>query len=359
MSSASPAKERRGTVKCLVWDLDDTIWDGVLLEDADVRVRPGVREALAELDARGILHSLASRNDPETALARLTELGLREYFLYPQIGWGAKSHAVAAVAEALNIGVDALAFIDDQPFERDEVTHAHPGVLALDAADVAVLTELPALRPAFVTEDSRRRRHMYQADLERKEAEDHFAGPQDAFLASLDMRLEIARAQESDLQRAEELTVRTNQLNTTGRTYAYDELNALRTSDGYLLLIARLTDRYGPYGNIGLTLVQTPGAAGPTPPPWTIKLLLMSCRVMSRGVGTVLVNSVKRLARDAGAALQAEFIPTDRNRMMYVSFKFNGFRETGPADADGLIRLAADLDKIPDDPSYTDVTVNV
>lgn len=351
MSTAAKTAATRRTVKCLVWDLDHTVWDGVLLENDDVKPRPGVREALAALDERGILNSVASRNDPATALAKLTELGLRDYFLVPQIGWGAKSQSVAAIATALNIGVDALAFIDDQPFERDEVAHTHPGVLCLDAADVEALLERDELRPPFITEDSRRRRLMYLADLERQDAETDFSGPQDAFLASLGMRFEIARAQESDLQRAEELTLRTNQLNTTGRTYSYDELNAFRDSDDHLLLIARLTDRYGPYGNIGVALISTAG------PVWIVKLLLMSCRVMSRGVGTVLVNRIKRLAADAGARLQADFVPTDRNRMMYVSFKLNGFSDAGTAD--GVTRLEADLGSIPQDPPYTEVIAHI
>ncbi|WP_235925930.1 hypothetical protein [Actinokineospora pegani] len=116
--------------------------------------------------------------------------------------------------------------------------------------------------------------------------------------------------------------MRTNQLNTTGRTYSYDELDAYRTSPDHLLLVARLTDRYGPYGNIGLALVETGEQ-------WRVKVLLMSCRVMSRGVGTVLINHLKRRARDAGAPLHADFVPTSRNRMMLVSFKFNGFKEVG------------------------------
>ncbi|MFD4865860.1 HAD-IIIC family phosphatase [Streptomyces sp. NPDC058412] len=339
--------ETRKTVKCVVWDLDHTVWDGVLLEDGKVALLPGVADAIRTLDARGILHSIASRNDHAAAMARLEELGLAEYFLHPQINWGAKSESLRSVAEALNIGLDAIAFIDDQPFERDEVSFALPQVVCLDAAAAPELTRMPELMPRFATEDSRRRREMYRADQVRKESEERFGGAQDEFLAGLDMRFEITPAGESDLQRAEELTVRTNQLNTTGVTYSYEELDAFRTSDRHLLLTASLTDRYGPYGTIGLALVET-GEED-----WHLRLLLMSCRVMSRGVGTVLINHVKRRARDAGARLIADFVPTDRNRMMYVSFKFNGFDEISREDH--LVRFAADLSSIPPDPAYLEV----
>lgn len=118
---------------------------------------------------------------------------------------------------------------------------------------------------------------MYRADQVRAGVEREYSGPKEDFLATLDMRFTIARATGEDLRRAAELTVRTSQLNTTGYTYSYEELDAFRESPGHELLVARLADRYGPYGTIGLVLVERGRDA------WRIKLLLMSCRVMSRG----------------------------------------------------------------------------
>jgi FkbH-like protein len=337
------------TVKCVVWDLDNTVWDGVLLEGDRVSLRPGVADVIRGLDERGILHSIASRNDPEPALARLRELGVDEYFLCPRIGWSAKSAYVRAIAETLNIGTDALAFVDDEPYEREEVRAALPEVLCLDAAGVGGMLALPELSPLFVTEDARRRRQMYRADQSRSGAEDEFTGPQEEFLTGLGMRLRIAAAREEDLRRAEELTVRTNQLNTTGRTYSYEELDALRMSERHRLLMASLEDRFGPYGTVGLALIEL------EPERWTILLLLMSCRVMSRGVGTILINTIRGLARDAGVRLRAPFVPSDRNRMMLVTYRFNGFRQVG-RDGDAL-QLEADLDAIPASPPYVQVTL--
>lgn len=145
------------TVKCVVWDLDNTVWDGVLLEDGDVKLRPGVVEVIRTLDGRGILHSIASRNDHDAAMAKLEEFGIAEYFLYPQITWDNKSDSIRVIAETINIGIDTLAFVDDQPFERDEVSYAHPQVLCVDALDAERLPDLPRMQPRFVTEDSRER----------------------------------------------------------------------------------------------------------------------------------------------------------------------------------------------------------
>src|SRR5215207_8346865 len=129
-------RRKPGSIKCVVWDLDNTVWDGILLEDPSVALRPGVAEVIRALDERGILHSVASRNDHALAMAKLAELGLAEYFLYPRINWNSKASSIEGIAGDINIGLDALAFVDDQPFEREEVAFSHPQVLCLDAVEV-------------------------------------------------------------------------------------------------------------------------------------------------------------------------------------------------------------------------------
>jgi len=144
--------------------------------------------------------------------------------------------------------------------------------------------------------------------------------------------------------------LRTNQLNSTAVTYSYEELAAFADSPDHLLLVASLTDRFGTYGTIGLALVAK------NHPVWTLKLLLMSCRVMSRGVGNVLLNHIMRLAAEAGARLRAEFIPTDRNRIMFVTYRFAGFRPAGKRDNVDL--LEAPLDDVPPPPDHVVVHVD-
>ncbi|HEX2253045.1 MAG TPA: HAD-IIIC family phosphatase [Thermoanaerobaculia bacterium] len=347
---ATPATEGKPRViKVLVWDLDNTVWDGTLLEGDAVVVRPGVRELLAVLDARGILQSVASKNDHDAAWAKLEEVGLAEYFLYPQIHWGSKAGSVERIAQSINVGLDAVAFVDDQPFEREEVAHALPQVLTLDVAELEGLAERAEFTPRFVTDESAIRRRMYQADIERNRAEESFEGPSEEFLAGLGMKFVIAPPGDEDLKRAEELTVRTNQLNTTGYTYSYDELDALRRSPDHLLLVASLEDRFGTYGKIGLTLVEK------TPELWTVKLLLMSCRVMSRGVGTILMNHLLAEARAAGVKLRAEFRHNGRNRMMFITYKLGGFQQV-EADGDRLL-FEHDLKHVQPFPEYVEVKV--
>lgn len=335
------------TIKCVVWDLDNTIWQGVLLEDAEVTLRPGIVEIIKELDSRGILHSLASKNEATLALAKLEEFGLREYFLYPQIHWNSKAESVKEIASAINIGIDTLAFIDDQPFELAEVNFAHSQVLCIDANEIAGLLTRAEMNPRFVTKDSRQRRQMYLSDIERNQAEQTFTGASEEFLATLGMVFTISEAREDDLKRVEELVARTHQLNTTGYTYSYEELDAFRQSPTHTLLVAELVDRFGSYGKIGLTLLER------QPDVWTVKLLLMSCRVMSRGVGTIMINHVLELASRAHVRLLAEFVANDRNRMMYITYKFGGFKEVEQRGT--LTLLEHNLDHIQPFPEYVTV----
>ena len=335
------------TVKCVIWDLDETVWNGILLENEAVHLRPGIREIFDQLDKRGILQSIASRNDYGHAMQMLRHFGIDHYFLYPQINWGTKSSSVQTILKELNIGVDSLAFVDDQPFERDEVASVMPEVLCIDACDIDLILGMPQMTPRFITEDSKYRRSMMRADELRKTAEESFDGPQEGFLCSLKMQMTIHRAKEADLQRAEELTVRTHQLNSTGYTYSYEELEELSRSDSHRLLVAELTDIYGTYGKIGLALVELNADI------WTLKLMLMSCRVMSRGVGGVMLQHIIQSAMEHNAALEAEFKTTDRNRMMYMTFKFAGFKEKSK-DGDFVLFEYA-MDKAPALPSYVQV----
>jgi FkbH-like protein len=336
-----------GPVKCVVWDLDDTLWRGTLLENDDVEPVEDALEALRELDRRGILNSVASRNDEASALEKLREFGVAELFLYPQINWGAKHASVEQIASDLNIGLDAIAFVEDQEFERDEVADSLPGVRCYSPEDVPRLLTLDEFSPTFISEESANRRLMYLADGHRTKAEGNFTGPKEEFLASLGMVMTIAPAEDGDLGRAEELTVRTNQLNTTGRTYSRAELDAFRRSREHLLLTASLEDRYGSYGQIGLAVVEQGSEE------WTLKLLLMSCRVMARGVGSVLLNHVMRLAQRAEVSLIAELVPNERNRMMLVTVRFAGFEEVGRRD--DVLLLASTRTEVPDPPDYMEV----
>ncbi len=339
-----------GRIKCIVWDLDNTLWSGTLSEDPEVVLKPEVPFVLSTLDGRGILHSIASRNHYGSALAALRRFGIADYFLYPQINWEPKSSSLARILERLNIGADAVAFVDDDPYERDEVRFSLPGILCLDGQAVHSVVDLPETANPSPTAESRNRRSLYRAEARRREAEDAFAGPKEEFLATLAMVFTIGSAREEDLRRAEELTNRTHQLNTTGVAYTQAQLLRFLGSPDHDLVLGRLEDRYGAYGTVGLALLEK------RPALWRIKLFLMSCRVMTRGLGSALLHHIRQEARRCGVRLEAEMVENDRNRMMYAALKFSHFAETGRV-GNGVL-LENDLAETPLFPAYLKIVAD-
>ncbi|MFJ3725584.1 HAD-IIIC family phosphatase [Streptomyces sp. NPDC090045] len=306
-------------VKCLVWDLDDTLWDGVVLEGDEPVPFEAAVTALHTLDRRGILHAVASRGDYDIAAGYLAAQGLDSMFTVLEVGWGAKSEAVARIAAELNIGLDTIAFVDNDAVERAEVSAAHPVVRCYSAEEAALLESYEEFTPEFVTEESALRRQLYRTDRRRKAAESEHTGPPAEFLASLGLVLTVRRATGADLARAHELTLRTHQLNTTGRTFDLEELRLLCADPGHEVLVAELEDRFGSYGTIGLAVTALRDGAT------VLELLLMSCRVMSRGAGAVLIDHVIARSLAAGRRPVAEFVPTAVNRQMLVTLRFAGF----------------------------------
>ncbi len=327
------------TVKCLVWDLDDTLWDGVVLEDDRPWPLTAAVEALTMLDQRGILHAVASRGDHETAAGHLAEHGLDELFCVLDIGWGSKSGAVCRIAKTLNIGLDTVAFIDNDPVERSEVAATHPEVRCYSADQLAGLATLPEFCPKFVTDESRQRRHLYRVEHRRALAEREFDGAAAEFLTSLELTMTVRHANEEDLARAHELTVRTHQLNTTGQTFSMAELDALTRSSDHEVLVASLRDRFGAYGTIGLAVSELAGTDS------VLQLLLMSCRVLSRGVGAVLLDHIVHRAVSHGLRPVSRFVSTPVNQIMLVTLRFAGFKLL-EQNGDHML-LAADPDRLP------------
>lgn len=330
-------------IKCVVWDLDNTIWEGTLLEGDKIKLKLGVVDVIKTLDHRGILHSIASKNNHDDAIGKLCEFGIDNFFLYPEINWNAKSKSIAAIRANLNIGMDTFMFVDDEPYERDEVKSEHPKITCIEASDYLELPHHSRLNPRFVTHDSKRRRLIYLQDQKRRCDEIKFNGPKTVFLKSMNIEVTIHEATEKDLERAEELTVRTNQLNATGQTYSYDELKVYMESDIHKLIVCEMNSKYGYYGIIGLALIEMRETYH------HIKLLLMSCRVMSLGIGTILLTHIMQSALRDGKFAKADFKHTGRNRIMYVTFRFAGFKETKNQEYGNIVleNRAIDVNNFP------------
>ncbi|MGO9391056.1 HAD-IIIC family phosphatase [Rhodoblastus sp.] len=293
--------------KCVVWDLDNTLWQGILVEDGfdKLKLNQNAVAAIKELDRRGILHSLASKNNPADAMAALEKFGLSEYFLAPQISWGPKSMAIKAIAQSLNLGVDSFAFVDDQPFERAEVQATHPGVSIYSDQDIDLLCASPEFNvPA--TAEAARRRQMYREEESRQAILSESGSEFVQFLKSCHLRLAISDITAGNIDRVFELAQRTNQLNYAGKRLPMADIQALLTSTALSGFVLSCSDRFGDYGVIGFAVVDVVT--------FTVENFFMSCRVQSKKVDNAFFGWLQTLAKQKGVdRLKVRFTPTAKN----------------------------------------------
>lgn len=316
-------------IKCVVWDLDNTLWKGTLVEGDEVVLNPGIVELLRYFDERGILLSVVSKNDFDPAWKRLQELGVADYFLYPQIDWMPKSQKIRNIARSLNIGIDTFAFVDDNQFELDEVASAIPELLPINATAISSLKSDPRFQGS-VTEESRQRRKMYQQQVAREHEEQGFGDDYLGFLASCAITLEIGGYSEHEAERVAELVQRTNQLNFSGRKYSRDELQSIIADPTLNKYVLRVSDKYGSYGTVGFCLVEA------RPARLEVRDFMLSCRVQSKFIEQALFSHLLAHHNPAGAkAIWVNFKKTDRNTPAYNVLCAIGFQ---PCDSarDGI-----------------------
>ncbi len=320
--------------KCVIWDLDNTVWDGICLE-GQVTPRPEAVRTLEALHTRGILHSIASRGDEAVALQTLEDHRLRPFFLAPKINWLPKSTNILDIVRTFNLPPDAAAFIDDDPFEREQVAWMLPGVRVFSADQAAGLPDLPGFDPGPLTREAINRNRLYQEEEARKTAERDFASRED-FLLSCGMELTVRHAVATDVPRVLELMKRTHQMNSTGLLPDEAEVHRMLADNGdiHSLYVAELRDRFGSCGIIGTVMAETVGTR------WDIQLFAMSCRVMGRGVERAILSTLIGDATQRGcASVTASYTVTDRNRMMRAMFQMSGFRQHEVRDNGSLVFL--------------------
>jgi methoxymalonate biosynthesis protein len=308
-----------GGLKCLVWDLDGTVWSGSLLDGDEPRLRPGAREVVAELDARGVLQSVASANLHEHAWPWLERFGLAQYLVAPEIGLGDKHESVARVARRLRLRLQDLAFVDDDPLERALVRSLLPDVTVIDAADYRLIPGDPRFNPAVVSREGRQRRHLVQAELRRDE--EAAAHPTLAdFLRSASIHFRGRPATAADLPRVLELSARANRMNATASSRGRDDLAAVLAAPDRELLVASLHDRFGDYGTVAAAVLACTG------PDADVDGLWMSCRAGRRGLPGAFFTFLARRAHAAGASrLSVRYRRSVDNRLAAFHLGTYGF----------------------------------
>jgi len=308
LSSPRELADGGPTLKCVVWDLDNTLWSGILVEDGldGLELNPQAVEAIRALDAKGVLQSIASKNDPEDALAALKKFALDEYFLFPQIAWHPKSEGIKRLSEKLNIGIDTFALVDDQVFERAEVAAALPQVLTIDPGELPDFVHHSRL-DILITGEASQRRLLYKTEGLREEARAAFGGAYEDFLRSCEITVSIEPFTATSLDRVYELVQRTNQLNISTCRYTRDELAALSDpGSGLNAFVVHAADKFGTYGLIGFIVFEMERSL--------ILDLMFSCRVQGKLVDDAFVSWLAdaKLGRAPGP-LRARFKANKKN----------------------------------------------
>jgi FkbH-like protein len=355
--------------KCLVLDLDNTLWGGVVGDDGLEGIVIGqgsplgegfvaVQEYARELARRGVILAVCSKNDEANArepFDKHPDMVLRPADIACfRANWDDKAANIRAIAAELNIGLDSLVFLDDNPFERNLIREHLPMVAVPEVPDEpavipAILADAGYFESLRLTDEDRLRTAQYQENRAREQLR---AGSSDleGYLRGLEMCMVWQRFDAVGRQRIVQLINKTNQFNLTTRRYTDEDVAAIMADPSAFGLQIRLLDRFGDNGVIAIVI-------GRMLEPQTVHIdtWLMSCRVLGRQVEPATLNLVVEMARGLGARrLRGEYIPTKKNGMVRDHYAKLGFAVSA-CDQDG--RSVADLDLATYDPVVTFIDV--
>jgi HAD-superfamily phosphatase, subfamily IIIC/FkbH-like domain len=331
--------------KCLVLDLDNTLWGGVIGDDGVERIRIGKETAEGEaftafqeyclaLRQRGILLAVCSKNDEGVAregFAHPSSVLHLEHFSAFVANWEPKSENISRIAAALNIGLESMVFVDDNPAERAIVRAQLPAVAVPEVGDDVSRYPLILDRGGYfdvvsLSSDDVNRNAQYAANEERASLSATYASYGD-YLAALEMRAEIAPFCDVYLERITQLTNKTNQFNLTTRRYTMSEIAQIASEPRYITLYGRLEDRFGDNGLVSVIVGRMDGKV------LHIDLWLMSCRVIQREMELAMLDALVARALDAGVeTLAAYYVRTPKNNMVADHYDKLGFERVSLAD---------------------------
>ncbi len=289
---------RNKKVKCVIVDLDNTMWKGVIrdvgVENLQIRIDKERFHwnVLAILYARGILIGVISKNDEylENDIKNFIKphlLGMK--FVAFKLSWQDKWEKLSEIQQQLNIGMDSIVFIDDNEFEREQMKAMLPEVRVYDENIFEQLLYLPEFQPEFVTEESKNRTKFYIQENQRKQVQSNLA--RDDFLGQCQFMIAVTKMQPYEVDRVTELIQRTNQLNTSIKRYTKEQIISFSRDPNCDIFVTNVSDKFGEYGLVGVCLAFKKDET------YEIDTLLFSCRVMSKGVEDYTLTTVLNNAR--------------------------------------------------------------
>ncbi len=314
--------------KCLVLDLDNTLWGGVLGEDGVDGIQlggdyPGKaysawQQALLQLQRDGVILAVCSKNneaDVDEAWRLNPHMVLkREHFSALRVNWQDKATNIREIADELNIGLDSMVFVDDNPSERELVKQVLP-MVEVPAFPAKPYLLMPFFRDLLntyfrvyaVTSEDRAKTEQYRANAQRRAEQARFVD-MESFLYSLDLQLDILPADEHNLPRIAQMTQKTNQFNLTTRRYTEADV-AQRLSQGWRVFCMSVSDRFGDNGITATVFIEPVSDLEVN-----IDSLLLSCRILGKGIEEAFIKTVFNLLRlDGYRTVTADYLPTAKN----------------------------------------------
>lgn len=348
------------TKKCLVVDLDNTLWGGIVGEDGARGIKLGptypgsayqeFQRELLNLQKRGVILAVASKNneaDVQAVFDSNEHMVLRrEHFAAVKANWNPKPQSLVAIAEDLNIGLDHMVFVDDNPAECEQVAAALPMVTVIALPKQPERFSETLLKDGWfdklsLSAEDKRRSELYRQRAEAEALRARCTSLED-FYRSLEMVVIFAPVNEASLARAAQLTQKTNQFNATTIRYSEAQLAARMTDPTWLLTTVQVQDRFGDHGIVGLMLAQTHDDR------IDIDTFLLSCRVIGRTIETAMLAYLMRQAEARNIPLlTGRIVPTAKNAPVRDLYERHGFEKvTGQTDGATLWTLSTTITRI-------------
>jgi len=328
--------------KCIVLDLDNTIWGGIVGEDgfegiqldhtSNGKAFVDFQKELLSLWNQGVILAINSKNNFDDAMKVIREhpnMILREKnFASIQINWNDKAHNIKQIADEINIGLNSIVFFDDDKLNRERIRQEFPDVLTVELPDdpsqfSTILKDLNDFNVLQRTDEDVKRGQMYAQQRERKKLENSISSLDD-FLQQLDIKVKMKKSNEFLIPRISQLTLKTNQFNLTTKRYQEEEIRTLANDKKFIVGCAQVLDKFGDNGITNVYIINKEDKT------WIIDTFLLSCRVMGRGVEDAILSEILKDAKQNGISqIKAEFIPTQKNMPAENFLSDNGFKKDG------------------------------
>ena len=327
--------------RCIVLDLDNTLWGGIIGEDEYDGIKLGsdpsgkafveFQKYLLSLHHRGILLAINSKNNFDDAIKVIEEhpdmVLKKEHFASIKINWNDKVSNIKEISDELNFGLENFVFFDDDPLNREFMKSCLPQVLTVDlpidpSKYVRTIQEMNEFNSLKITDEDKQRGLMYSQQRERKTFENSANSLED-FLKNMDLKITIKKANSFTIPRISQLILKTNQFNLTTKRYSLEEIQKISQNDNVMIGCVQVEDKFGDNGITAAFIVEKNGTKE-----WILDTFLLSCRVMGRQIEKSILGYIIKIAKQNNVdKIIANFIPTKKNQPIENFLPNCGFKK--------------------------------